>query len=88
MKHLTWRESKRGSAAAEVPRTPPLRGGLHWEGPPQSQLAALKWMMQKALLRQDMFLLGPPGTLLRHTALRFCELLGREALKSCSASLA
>jgi len=35
-------------------------------------------MMQKALLRQDMFLLGPPGPLLRHTVFRFCELLRRE----------
>ncbi|CAE7291247.1 VWA8 [Symbiodinium sp. CCMP2456] len=63
-----------------VPTVPPRRGGLHREGGelPSSELTTLRWMMQKALLRQDMFLLGPPGPLLRHTVFRFCELLRRE----------
>ncbi|CAE7437585.1 unnamed protein product [Symbiodinium natans] len=63
-----------------VPTVPPRRGGLLREGTDlsSSELAPLRWMMQKALLRQDMFLLGPPGPLLRHTVFRFCELLRRE----------
>lgn len=59
-----------------VPVTPWL-GGLCKE-PSQSELGALRWMMQKALLKQDMFLLGPAGPWLRHIAFRFCEVLGRE----------
>ena len=39
----------------------------------------LRWMEQKDTLGQDMLLLGPPGALRRHLALRFCEALGREA---------
>eukprot|EP00438_Fugacium_kawagutii_P015437 Skav221569 [mRNA] locus=scaffold1376:437360:441009:- [translate_table: standard] len=36
-------------------------------------------MAQKMELGQDMLLLGPPGSLRRQLALRFCELQGREA---------
>ncbi|CAK9010716.1 unnamed protein product [Durusdinium trenchii] len=61
-----------------VPVAPTLRGGLHVPKESQSELAALRWMMQKAILQQDMFLLGPPGPWLRHVAFRFCELLGWE----------
>eukprot|EP00435_Cladocopium_sp_Y103_P028135 s301_g7.t1 len=39
----------------------------------------LRWMAQKMELGQDMLLLGPPGSLRRQLALRFCELQGREA---------
>ncbi|CAE7033912.1 unnamed protein product [Symbiodinium natans] len=39
----------------------------------------LRWMSQKMVLGQDMLLLGPPGSLRRQLALRFCELGGREA---------
>jgi len=46
--------------------------------PSQAALAALRFMMQKLRLRQDMFLLGAPGPLLRHTVLRFCQLFRRE----------
>lgn len=60
-----------------VPVTPWL-DGLSCKEPSQSELGALRWMMQKALLKQDMFLLGPAGPLLRHLAFRFCEVLGRE----------
>jgi hypothetical protein len=34
--------------------------------------------MQKDQLRQDMYLLGPPGPTRRHLALQFCELARRE----------
>eukprot|EP00435_Cladocopium_sp_Y103_P004071 s3443_g1.t1 len=45
-----------------VPVTPWL-DGLSCKEPSQSELGALRWMMQKALLKQDMFLLGPAGIL-------------------------
>eukprot|EP00760_Papus_ankaliazontas_P017911 PhM_4_TR17397/c0_g1_i1/m.85845 len=38
----------------------------------------LRWMMQKDLLDQDMFLLGHPGPLRRWLALMFCEITQRE----------
>ena len=38
----------------------------------------IRWLMQKAALRQDMFLMGAPGPLRRRLALAFCELSGRE----------
>lgn len=39
----------------------------------QFALQHLRWLMQKGLLRQDMFLLGPPGPLRRRIALSYCE---------------
>lgn len=45
---------------------------------PQSTLRHLKWIMQKDLLGQDMFLIGPPGPLKRHLALMYCELTQKE----------
>lgn len=44
----------------------------------QSSLHHLKWMMQKDLLNQDIFLLGPPGPRKRHLALQYSELTNRE----------
>lgn len=41
-------------------------------------LLHLRWMMQKMMLKQDMFLIGPPGPLRRWIAFRFCELLQRK----------
>ncbi|KJE89891.1 hypothetical protein CAOG_008496 [Capsaspora owczarzaki ATCC 30864] len=38
----------------------------------------LRWMMQKDLLGQDMFLIGPPGPLRRNLAMVYCELTRRE----------
>lgn len=35
-------------------------------------------MLQKDLLKQDMFLIGPPGASRRLLSMRFCELLNRE----------
>ncbi|RLU26772.1 hypothetical protein DMN91_000569 [Ooceraea biroi] len=46
--------------------------------PPQETLRHLKWMLQKDVLRQDMFLMGGPGTRRRELALAFLELTGRE----------
>jgi hypothetical protein len=38
----------------------------------------LKWMSQKSLLSQDMYLMGPPGPLKRRLALTMAELCGWE----------
>ncbi|CAK9081502.1 unnamed protein product [Durusdinium trenchii] len=35
-----------------------------------AELETVRWMMQKVLMRQDMFLLGPPGSHLFCTALK------------------
>ena len=44
----------------------------------QSDLSHLRWMLQKDLLKQDMFLLGPPGNFRRAMAMRYAALLRRE----------
>eukprot|EP00127_Corallochytrium_limacisporum_P004995 Clim_evm18s196 gene=Clim_evmTU18s196 len=44
----------------------------------QTDLMHLRWMMQKDLLGQDIFLVGPPGPRRRRLALKFCELTQRE----------
>ncbi|GLD91816.1 hypothetical protein PINS_up000349 [Pythium insidiosum] len=44
----------------------------------QELLSHLRWMLQKDLLKQDMFLIGPPGASRRLLSMRFCELLNRE----------
>ncbi|KAG2531856.1 hypothetical protein JM18_000759 [Phytophthora kernoviae] len=45
---------------------------------PQELLGHLRWMLQKDLLKQDMFLIGPPGSSRRLLSMRFCELLNKE----------
>ncbi|XP_012262209.2 von Willebrand factor A domain-containing protein 8 [Athalia rosae] len=45
----------------------------------QEELKHLKWMLQKDLLGQDIFLVGGPGRTRRCLALAFLELTGREA---------
>ncbi|XP_011166750.2 von Willebrand factor A domain-containing protein 8 isoform X1 [Solenopsis invicta] len=44
----------------------------------QEALKHLRWMLQKDVLRQDMFLMGGPGTRRRELAFAFLELTGRE----------
>ncbi|CAF4933289.1 unnamed protein product [Pieris macdunnoughi] len=44
----------------------------------QSALRNLRWMMQKDLLGQDMFLLGRPGPSRRKVAMQYLELTQRE----------
>lgn len=44
----------------------------------QEELRHLKWMLQKDLLGQDIFLVGGPGPRRRSLALAFLELTGRE----------
>ncbi|CAH1119198.1 unnamed protein product [Phaedon cochleariae] len=44
----------------------------------QTNLHHLRWMMQKDVLGQDVFLLGPPGPKRRHLAMQYAELTNRE----------
>ncbi|XP_054728562.1 von Willebrand factor A domain-containing protein 8 [Anastrepha obliqua] len=44
----------------------------------QSALHHLRWMLQKDILKQDMFLIGQPGSLRRQLAMQFLELTQRE----------
>lgn len=44
----------------------------------QSTLHHLRWMMQKDLLGQDIFLIGPPGPRRRSLAMQYLELTNRE----------
>jgi MoxR-like ATPase len=69
-----------------VPETPelvPFCVAPQWCAETQLQSEELRktllWMLQKELLRQDMFLLAPSGPLGRWLVDRFCELLGKPA---------
>ncbi|XP_023587391.1 von Willebrand factor A domain-containing protein 8 isoform X3 [Trichechus manatus latirostris] len=44
----------------------------------QSVIQHLRWIMQKDLLGQDIFLIGPPGPLRRSIAMQYSELTKRE----------
>lgn len=44
----------------------------------QETLKTLRWMMQKDILKQDIFLIGRPGPLRRSVAMQYLELTGRE----------
>ncbi|XP_062958245.1 von Willebrand factor A domain-containing protein 8 isoform X3 [Cynocephalus volans] len=44
----------------------------------QSVVQHLRWIMQKDLLGQDVFLIGPPGPLRRSVAMQYLELTRRE----------
>ena len=67
-----------------VPRSTGAGGPLVPSGygpvgsPTQEELGHLRWMMQKGDLRQDLFLVGPPGPARRGLALWYAELLRRE----------
>ncbi|XP_061735639.1 von Willebrand factor A domain-containing protein 8 isoform X2 [Nerophis ophidion] len=45
---------------------------------PQAVAQHLRWIMQKDLLGQDVFLIGPPGPLRRSIAMQYLELTKRE----------
>ncbi|XP_031417095.1 von Willebrand factor A domain-containing protein 8 isoform X2 [Clupea harengus] len=45
---------------------------------PQTVVQHLRWIMQKDLLGQDVFLIGPPGPLRRSVAMQYLELTKRE----------
>ncbi|ESN95820.1 hypothetical protein HELRODRAFT_179006 [Helobdella robusta] len=44
----------------------------------QTTLSHLRWIMQKDLLGQDVFLIGPPGSFRRNLAMMYLEVVGRE----------
>nr|XP_057938465.1 von Willebrand factor A domain-containing protein 8 isoform X2 [Doryrhamphus excisus] len=48
------------------------------ESLPQAVAQHLRWIMQKDLLGQDVFLIGPPGPLRRAIAMQYLELTKRE----------
>jgi hypothetical protein len=44
----------------------------------QESLQHLRWMLQKDILGQDIFLIGRPGPLRRQLAMQYLEMTGRE----------
>ncbi|XP_072301028.1 von Willebrand factor A domain-containing protein 8 [Eucyclogobius newberryi] len=63
----------------KTPQNPELVPAKHISDlPPQTVMQHLRWIMQKDLLGQDMFLIGPPGPLRRSIAMQYLELTKRE----------
>ncbi|MES1916309.1 MAG: hypothetical protein MHM6MM_008141, partial [Cercozoa sp. M6MM] len=69
-----------GGVSADIlePRVPELVPRNYDNGDVQSVLEHLRWLLQKDVLRQDVCLLGPPGSGRRRLALRFAQLTRRE----------
>ncbi|TWW81216.1 von Willebrand factor A domain-containing protein 8 [Takifugu flavidus] len=63
----------------KTPKNPELVPVKHiLDSPPQAVAHHLRWILQKDLLGQDMFLIGPPGPLRRSIAMQYLELTRRE----------
>uniref|UniRef100_A0A4W3H4Q1 von Willebrand factor A domain-containing protein 8 n=1 Tax=Callorhinchus milii TaxID=7868 RepID=A0A4W3H4Q1_CALMI len=63
----------------KLPTNPELVPFKHISDPvPQAVAQHLRWIMQKDLLGQDVFLIGPPGPLRRSIAMQYLELTRRE----------
>ncbi|XP_034549965.1 von Willebrand factor A domain-containing protein 8 [Notolabrus celidotus] len=63
----------------KTPKNPELVPVQHLSGSlPQTVAQHLRWIMQKDLLGQDVFLIGPPGPLRRSIAMQYLELTKRE----------
>ncbi|XP_062861685.1 von Willebrand factor A domain-containing protein 8 [Trichomycterus rosablanca] len=63
----------------KAPRNPELVPRNHMtESMPHAVAQHLRWIMQKDLLGQDVFLIGPPGPLRRSIAMQYLELTKRE----------
>uniref|UniRef100_A0A3Q3JAA7 von Willebrand factor A domain-containing protein 8 n=1 Tax=Monopterus albus TaxID=43700 RepID=A0A3Q3JAA7_MONAL len=63
----------------KTPRNPELVPVKHISDTlPQTVVQHLRWIMQKDLLGQDVFLIGPPGPLRRSIAMQYLELTKRE----------
>uniref|UniRef100_A0A668ALY0 von Willebrand factor A domain containing 8 n=1 Tax=Myripristis murdjan TaxID=586833 RepID=A0A668ALY0_9TELE len=63
----------------KTPRSPELVPVKHIsDSIPQTVAQHLRWIMQKDLLGQDVFLIGPPGPLRRSIAMQYLELTRRE----------
>ncbi|KAG7215042.1 hypothetical protein INR49_006632 [Caranx melampygus] len=61
----------------KTPQNPELVPVKH-NSLPQTVAQHLRWIMQKDLLGQDVFLIGPPGPLRRSIAMQYLELTKRE----------
>uniref|UniRef100_A0A3B5MK56 von Willebrand factor A domain containing 8 n=1 Tax=Xiphophorus couchianus TaxID=32473 RepID=A0A3B5MK56_9TELE len=61
----------------KTPQNPELVP-LKYHSVPQTVAQHLRWIMQKDLLGQDVFLIGPPGPLRRSIAMQYLELTRRE----------
>ncbi|XP_075055872.1 von Willebrand factor A domain-containing protein 8 isoform X1 [Mixophyes fleayi] len=67
------------SYTLKAPRNPELVPQNYFSDPLcQSVAQHLRWIMQKDLLGQDIFLIGPPGPLRRSIAMQYLELTKRE----------
>ncbi|XP_075708404.1 von Willebrand factor A domain-containing protein 8 isoform X2 [Rhinoderma darwinii] len=67
------------SYKVKTPRNPELVPQSYISDPlSQSVVQHLRWIMQKDLLGQDIFLIGPPGPLRRAIAMQYLELTKRE----------
>jgi hypothetical protein len=78
--HNRTKRLRIGSVSAPVlspvnPELVPVAYDTHMD---QHSLAHLRWLMQKAELGQDIFLMGPPGPTRRRLVLWWCQLTGRE----------
>ncbi|GLD56582.1 von Willebrand factor A domain-containing protein 8 [Lates japonicus] len=63
----------------KTPRNPELVPVKHIsDSLPQTVAQHLRWIMQKDVLGQDVFLIGPPGPLRRSIAMQYLELTKRE----------
>ena len=49
----------------------------------QDVLSTLQFIMKKQILKQDIFLIGPPGPTRRRIAMAYCELMQREVEYLC-----
>ena len=66
----------------EYPELVPTKFGL-LNGEAEDTARHLRWIMQKDLNGQDMYLIGPPGPLRRRLAMLYCELRQREVEYLC-----
>ncbi|CAJ0945171.1 unnamed protein product, partial [Mesorhabditis belari] len=72
---------KIGNVRVDVknPKNPHLvPAGFASQNPSPEVVRHLKWLLQKDVLRQDVFLLGPPGLLRSHLVLQYLEFINRE----------
>ncbi|XP_076454368.1 von Willebrand factor A domain-containing protein 8-like [Babylonia areolata] len=86
---VRWSSSESGSKKVSIgdisvqvkdPKSPELVPHKYFQKElPQTILRHLRWIMQKDLLGQDVFLIGPPGPLRRQIALMYLELTRRES---------
>ena len=66
------------SAELKTPKNPELVPRGYVENLSQDSLRHIRWLLQKDLLGQDAFLIGPPGPRKRWISLAFAELTNRE----------